>query len=175
MKSKLIIGMIGCTLVPLMSPSIINAQTRDFGTNRQPRTCASKSEPSTGSISAKQAAIYVACEAEGDRKVKMGGTAYFIDILNLQVDPKPRQVGLVDVQKYGSTIDSDKPIYNIRGSVIAYSCFNLLGGVYERGRNCIVSRVPKSVGACYKSPFGDWRCTLGVYSNKRETKMPPPN
>jgi hypothetical protein len=175
MKSKLIFGAIGYTLWMLLTPNALNALGRDFGTNRQPRTCTSTSAPRTGSISAKQAAIYVACDAEGDRKVKMGGTEYFIDILNLQVNPKPRQVDLVDVQRYGSTIDRDKPIYDIKGSVVAYSCYNLLGGLYKRGQNCTVARGSQSVGACYKNPFGNWRCDISVSSEKRETNMPPPN
>jgi hypothetical protein len=175
MQSKLIIGAIGYLLWTLLTPNVLNAQGRDFGTNRQPRTCASTSTPKTGRISAKQAAIYVACEAEGDRKVKMGGTEYFIDILNLQVNPKPRQVSIVDVKKYGSTIDQNQPIYDLKGSVIGYSCFNLLGGLYQRGQNCIVTRVPNSLGTCYKSPAGNWVCNMSVYSDKKETNMPPPN
>jgi hypothetical protein len=105
----------------------------------------------------------------------MGGTEYFIDILSLQVNNKPRQVDLADVQKYGSTIDRDQPIYDIRGSVVAYSCYNLRGGLYQRGQNCTINRGAKSTGTCYKDPFGGWRCSISVSSEQQETKMPPPN
>ena len=174
MKSRLTLSLIGCTLLTLLAPTITHAQNIDVGTNRQPRTCSSTSEPKTGPISAAQAMIYVACEAEGDRRVKMGGTVYFIDILSLQVDPKPRQVTLRDVENYGETIDREKPTYTLMGSVVSYTCFGL-GNIYQRGQNCIGRRIPQSLGKCYKTPFKDWRCSMSTYSQTSESKMPPPD
>ena len=175
MKSRLTLSLFGCTLLTFLTPSLIHARPNiDVGTNRQPRTCSSTSEPKTGPISAAQAMIYVACRAEGDREVKMEGTVYFIDILSLQVDPKPRQVTLRDIQNYGGTIDPEKPTYTLTGSVVSYACFGL-GNIYQRGQNCIVRRIPQSLGKCYKTPFKDWRCSMGVLSQTSESKMPPPD
>ena len=174
MKSRFTLSLIGCALLTLLSPNITHAQNIDVGTNRQPRTCSSTSEPETGPISAAQAMTYVACRAEGDREVKMGGTVNFIDILSLEVDPKPRQVTLRDVESYGETIDREKPTYTLMGSVVSYTCFGL-GNIYQRGQNCIVRRIPQSLGKCYKTPFKDWRCSMGVLSQTSESKMPPPD
>ena len=177
MKSRLTLGIIGCTLLTFLTPNILQARPNiDVGTNRQPRTCSSTSEPKSGRISAAQAMTYVACQEEGDRKVKTGGTVYFIDILSLQVDPKPRQVNLRDVQQYGETIDREKPIYNLQGSVVAYICRGL-GNIYQRGQNCTVTRIPQASGKCFKSPSGNWDCAIqtATFPDTSERHLPPPN
>jgi hypothetical protein len=173
MNSKLTVGIIGCILLTLLDPSSLNARAGgDFGTTRQPRTCASRSAPSKGAISAAQAAIYAACEDEGDNPSKYPGSVNFVDILSLQV-AKPRRVTDVDVTRYGQTIDANRPIYPIRGSANWYTCFNLQGGIYQRGQNCIVVRSTQSVGDCYKTTFGKWACKLS-HSGQQETKVSPP-
>jgi hypothetical protein len=49
MKAKFmiapLISTIGYMLLSLSTPSILNAQTRDYGTTRQPRTCPTRSQP----------------------------------------------------------------------------------------------------------------------------------
>ena len=176
MKSRLTLSLIGCTLLTFLTPSLIHARPKDVGTNRQPRTCSSTSEPKTGPISAAQAMIYVACRAEGDQTVKTPGIVDFIDILSLEVDPKPRQVTLRDVQDYGEAIDREKPTYTLTGSVVSYACSGVgPGHSAQRGQNCTVRRIPQSLGKCYKTPFKDWRCSMGVYSQTSESKMPPPD
>jgi hypothetical protein len=174
MNTKLTVGIIGCTLLTLLSPSILNAQTgRDFGTDRQPRTCQSRSAPTSGGISAAQAAVYAACEDEADSKVKYPGTVNFVDILSLQV-LKSRRVNNIDVNRYGQgIIDENQPIYPIQGSANYYSCYNLLGGIYKRGQNCSVYRSQESRGSCYKTTFGKWACKL-THSGTQENKVAPP-
>jgi hypothetical protein len=175
MNAKLTVGIIGCTLLTVLNPSILNAQTGgDFGTTRQPRTCSSRSAPSSGGISAAQAAVYAACEDEGDSQSKLPGTVNFVDILSLQV-AKPRRVSDIDVAKYGQEIiDVNKPIYPIRGSANYYTCYNLLGGIYQRGKNCSVYRSTESLGNCYKTTFGKWACKLS-HSGTQENKVSPPS
>lgn len=175
MKSRLTLSLIGCTLLTLLSPNITHAQYGDFGTNRQPRTCSSTSEPKTGRMSAAQAMTYVACQAEGDLQFKVMGALHFIDILSFQVDPKPRQVTFSDIQAYAYSdmIDEEKPIYILTGSVVSYTCFPIGSG--PRGQNCFVRRVPQSSGRCYKSRSRGWRCSMSTYSRKEEHKMPPPD
>jgi hypothetical protein len=174
MNTKLTVGIIGCTLLTALNPSILAAQTgRDFGTNRQPRTCASRSAPSSGGISAAQATKYAACEDEGDSKSRLPGTVNFVDILSLQV-LKPRRVNNIDVNRYGQgIIDENQPIYPIQGSANYYTCYNLLGGIYKRGQNCSVYRSTESRGNCYKTTFSKWACKLS-HSGQQETKVAPP-
>jgi hypothetical protein len=173
MNAKLTIGIIGCTLLTVLNPSILAAQTgTDFGTNRQPRTCSSRSAPSSGAISAAQAAKYAACEDEGDNQSKLPGSVNFVDILSLQV-AKPRRVNSVDISSYGPTIDENRPIYPITGKANWYTCFNLLGGIYQRGQNCIVVRSTDSRGNCYKTTSNKWACKLS-HSGQQETKVAPP-
>ncbi len=158
MKLKLTLGIIGCTLLSLLIPSIIHAQNADYGTNRQRRTCPSRSEPKSGSISAKQATIYAACSYE---EQKVFNTAVdFVDILSLQVSPKSRRATFSEHEL--NQIDIEKPVYDIRGSIVVYSCHNTLSGTYPRGRNCTVYTQPKSHGKCYQTVFSDWYCALGI-------------
>jgi hypothetical protein len=174
MNTKLTVGIIGCTLLTVLSPTILNAQTgRDFGTDRQPRTCQSRSAPTSGGISAAQATAYAACEDEADSKVKSSGTVNFVDILSLQV-LKPRQVNELDLRRYGQgIIDENRPIYPIQGSANYYTCYNLLGGIYKRGQNCSVYRSTESRGNCFKTTFGKWTCKL-THSGTPEGKVAPP-
>jgi hypothetical protein len=174
MNTKLTVGIISCTLLTVLNPSILNAQTgRDFGTDRQPRTCQSRSAPTSGGISAAQATVYAACEDEADSKVKYPGTVNFVDILSLQV-LKSRRVNNIDVNRYGQgIIDENQPIYPIQGSANYYSCYNLLGGIYKRGQNCSVYRSQESRGSCYKNTFGKWACKL-THSGTQENKVAPP-
>jgi hypothetical protein len=123
MKSKLTLGIICCTMLTFLTPSILNAQTKNYGTNRQPRACASRLEPRTGPLSVDQAKKYVACDNEGLNKavIHSGYDMDFIDILSLQVAPKSRRVTIRDMQDFLG-IDAEKPAYDIRGSIVKYSC-----------------------------------------------------
>jgi hypothetical protein len=174
MNPKLTVGIVSCTLLTLLSPSILNAQTgRDFGTDRQPRTCQSRSAPTSGGVNASQAAVYAACEDEGDSKSRLPGTVNFVDILSLQV-LKPRRVNEIDVNRYGQgIIDENRPIYPIQGSANYYTCYNLLGGIYKRGQNCSVYRSQESRGNCFKTTFGKWTCKL-THAGTPEGKVAPP-
>ena len=175
MKLRLTLGIVGCTLLTLLTPSILKAQAGDFGTNRQPRTCpSSRSAPKTGRISAAQAMIYAACEAE---KKTNNYSVNFVDILNLEVAPKPRRITTADFENFRN-IDTQKPAYDLRGSVIAYTCYRVSNTQfgYRAGQNCSIRRVPESKGVCFQNTFGDWYCFIGTvsYPLTSEEKMPAP-
>jgi hypothetical protein len=171
MKSRLTRSIIGGTLLTLLAPSILPAQANDYGTSRQLRTCPSRTEPRSGRISIEQAKIYAACYYE--EQGVFNASVKFVDILSLQVAPKSRRVKDSEFRLH--QIDIEKPIYDIRGSIVIYNCQNITQG-YPRGQNCRVSREPKSTGKCYQTTFGDWYCLLGGSSSARpETKMPAPN
>jgi hypothetical protein len=158
MKSNLKLGIICCTVLTFLTPSTLNAQTSNYGTNRQPRTCASRLEPRTGPLSVAQAKKYVACDNEGPTfSVNHSGrNMKFIDILSLQVAPKSRPVTFRDIQDF-TGIDAQKPAYDIRGSVVKYTCNPIDSNI---GRNCMRERMPESDGMCYRKTFGDWHCYI---------------
>ncbi len=173
MKLKLTIGIISGMLLTLINAHSLTAQGADFGTNRQPRTCASRSAPIKGRISAAQAAIYVACDAENE-SMRLSGSINFIDILSLEVAPKPRRVNGNDLS-YFSQVDTSQPAYDLRGNVVSYTCYNVSIRPYKAGSNCSVRRIPQSRGTCLKNTFGEWFCSIDRYSQTVETKMPAPN
>ena len=113
MKSRLTFAIVGCTLLTLLSPGFVTAQSRNVGTNRQPRTCPSRKAPTSGAIGAKQAAIYATCDRESDGYQRNYSTQ-FMDILNVQVS-KPRQVRGNDLRIFNN-IDTTKPAYDLQGS-----------------------------------------------------------
>jgi hypothetical protein len=174
MKLRFPIAIVGYTLLTFLPFNVLPAHARDFGTNRKPQTCASKSAPKTGAISAEQAKVYITCSEEGDRVSKISGAIHFIDILWLEVDPKPRRAGYDDT--IHGKIDVEKPIYRLKGSVVSYTCYGIdsAASSHKPGKNCIVRRVPKSIGLCFKDVFGDWDCRIGTYADG-ERNMPPPN
>jgi hypothetical protein len=189
MKSKLtvaplapsVIGIIGCMLLTLLTPTSLKAQAKgDIGTNRQPQTCPSRLEPRKGSISAAQAKIYATCEAEADRIVKKSGRTDFIDIFSLKVNPKPRRAEYLDINYFGNAI-ANSAVYDIRGTAVAYSCAALdnRAGGGRPGKNCLNTnlgdrRPNNSVGVCFKEPAGNWRCRLSVGGGKGLQYGPPP-
>lgn len=170
MKSRLTLGLIGCTLLTILTSGILSVQANDYGTSRQRRTCPSRTEPLSGRISVEQAKIYVSCYYE--ERAVFNAAVDFVDVLSLQIAPQPRQARDVDLRLH--QIDIKKPVYEIRGSMTIYNCQNITEG-YPRGKNCRVSRVPKSTGKCYQTTFGDWYCVMGGSSLVRpETEMPAP-
>jgi hypothetical protein len=186
MKSKLIIllqrgfvnGIIGCTLLTLLTPTGLKAQAKgDLGTNRQQQTCPSRVEPRTGVISAAQAIKYATCEAEADRIVKRSGRTDFIDIFSLQVNPKPRRAEYLDINYFGKAI-ANSPVYDIKGTAVAYSCAALdnRAGGGRPGKNCLNTHPDdrNSVGVCFREPSGNWRCRLSVGGSKGLQYGPPP-
>jgi tetratricopeptide (TPR) repeat protein len=104
MKLKLTISIISSTMLMLLTPTSLKAQPETaYGTSRQPATCPSRSEPSTGRISSAQAIKYATCDAEGDQVVPSPGIANFLEILSLQVS---HQGALAD---YNLAIQLDNP------------------------------------------------------------------
>jgi hypothetical protein len=178
MRSRFTLGIISGMLLTLLSPTSLKAQAQgDLGTNRQQQTCPSRSEPRTGVISAAQAIKYATCEAEADRIIKSSGRTDFIDIFSLQVNPKPRQAEYLDINYFGKAI-ANSPVYDIRGTAVAYSCAvldNRAGGG-RPGKNCLNTHPDdrNSVGVCFREPAGNWRCRLSVGGGKGLQLGPPP-
>jgi TPR repeat len=172
MKLRLTLGIIGCTLLTSLSSNILQAQAGDFGTNRQPRTCESTSTPQSGRISAAQAMTYAACEAETKRN---NSSVRFIDILNLEVAP-PHIAGNDEIRRYNE-VNITNPVYKLRGSVVAYTCYSIGSLVHKSGENCTVTRIPQASGRCFRKTDGDWSCAIQTFTfpDTSEQHLPPPS
>ncbi len=181
MKSKLTISIICGVTIAILTPTSLDAQAKgDLGTSRQQQTCPSRLEPRKGPISAAQAKKYATCEAEADRIVKRSGRTDFIDIFSLEVNPKPRRAEYLDINYFGRAI-ANSPVYDIRGTAVAYSCAALdnRAGGGRPGKNCLNTHMDdrgpnNSVGVCFREPSGNWRCRLSVGGGKGLQYGPPP-
>jgi hypothetical protein len=186
MKSKLTIG-ISITLLALLTPSILTAQSLPYGTARMPKTCPSRAEPKRGAPSVAQAKMYFTCESETEfGEVGTGATNSFIrltDNLTMQVSPRSRPANGTDL-KFNSSysgslgLDTSQPVYDIRGSYDAYVCYDTTRNkpsypIHPVGANCNVSRYT-SAGICFRNTFGDWHCMMQGTSKKIGDKLPPP-
>jgi len=79
-------------------------------------------------------------------------------------------------------IDTDAPLYNLKGSFLSYSCDKVGGpgtGLSPAGKNCNMFTYQRATGTCYKDTFGEWRCqmmdmTVGDPSEVETRGVPPP-
>jgi len=133
-------------------------------------TCPSTREPVSGAISVEQATLYFMCSREGTR----GGPLDLVENLTLEVG-QGRPASYLD----SSDIDHDSLVYPIRGSFTMYTCYTPKASPYPYlnniGRNCHTHDEPQATGNCYRTSFGDWRCSMpdtGIH-NYRENVPPP--
>ena len=71
--------------------------------------------------------------------------------------------------------DVTQPVYPLRGSFDSYMCTATLPN-RNSGHNCMMTHFPDASGACWKTTFGDWECSLagtGVNSTTK-SQVPPP-
>jgi hypothetical protein len=140
-----------------------------YGT-RDPRTCADSKAPARGAMTPALATKYLICSEE---KVS-GENLYLIE-------------GLTSVEVGGSRpynlrndssedIDVTAPVYPIRtGSYKSYQCGIVNAG--NKGYNCNIYPYPSGSGACRRTTFGDWKCSLGYQTADRsqvQNNVPPP-
>lgn len=139
-----------------------------------PLTCQSKREPVRGAPTPRQAAIYVACEQEGEKTI-CGGCLVLLRFQNIEVG-KARPFNRLNDRM--SDADVDSPIYPIRGSYGMYFCYEPDPPFfqYPKGRNCNLAVYPRAEGDCYRTTFGDWSCSM--YDSSSQVQMvqnvPPP-
>ncbi len=130
---------------------------------RDPVTCSSTKEPAKGAPSAQQAANYVRCHDEGEDSFH-----HLILEQDVKVEigkGRPFQGGrLSDINMHD--VDPSELVYPIRGSYMMYQCSNIAPGdpwqsIYAAGKNCAIYDHKNAVGSCWKTTFGDWKCTMG--------------
>ncbi|RUS93989.1 hypothetical protein DSM106972_094600 [Dulcicalothrix desertica PCC 7102] len=163
-------------------PTTVIAETSTYGTTLRPRTCASRTEPSKGALSVEQAKMYFICDKEWQNgtpgQVSPTSSIWLIDNLDLKVASPERPFNQNDftyTHYQGGkilAIDTEKPIYDIRGSYTSYVCYEI-NRVHAAGKNCSVTSFPDSSGICFRDTFSEWHCSMRGRS-KILHKMPPP-
>lgn len=159
--------------VKVVAPPATLPGVNPFGT-RDPRTCADTKAPIRGAITADLALRYFICRAE-----RFSGTdLYLVDRVKVEVGGGRPYNPRSDINY--SEIDVTVPIYPIRGSYLQHQCtrvFSEPGTLYNVGKNCASSDNRNATGSCYKTTFGDWRCSmfdLNQTSSDRHFQVPPP-
>ena len=137
--------------------------------SRDPQTCADTKSPAKGAITAAQAAKYVVCAQDGEQSSLL----YLIENVKVSVGGSRAYNSFSD--SYATSIDTNAPVYPIRGSLDKYQCDKVSSD--NAKRNCTLYHEPKAEGKCYKTTFGDWYCSMHDLSNNQsniEYNMKPP-
>ena len=156
----------------LLAASVLTfAQTgigKKYG-SRDPRTCADRTLPKNGAISAEKAKEYVICETEHAPL-----DLYLAEDVTVQVGAARRYNAGEDFNF--PNIDVKSPVYAIRGSLKKYNCSIIYQDRSNLGKNCNIYNEPNAKGACYKDTFGDWHCgmTDATTGNYIAENVPPP-
>jgi hypothetical protein len=130
---------------------------------RLPRECSKVTNPPN----ALQAAALVQCTMEyqssqvislmQEVKVEVGG-------------PRP----FIAEDSSFSQIDPSSKVYPIRGSEKMYLCGSVIENVsHNTGKNCSYFAQTKAEGRCWKTKFGDWRCSLAGGGDGTQTQNQP--
>jgi hypothetical protein len=147
------------------------AKTNRFGA-RDPRKCDDTKDPARGAITAALALKYLNCQME----YVSGGHLYLAENIKVEVGggvPYTPNLGAFEA------INVRVPLYPIRGSYLRYQCDDLkTEHVGPPDTNCTTYNQPKATGYCYKTTFGDWRCSMSDRSshekeNVRKNVAPP--
>ena len=125
-----------------------------YGT-REPASCTSTAAPDEGAPSAEQAAQYLKCTTEKEN----GQQLTLLEDVVVQVAAKGRPYN--PGHESMPEIDTDQAIYALRGSFVRYRCSKPDPDILQNvGKNCSSVEQPNAIGNCWKTTFGDWRCTM---------------
>jgi hypothetical protein len=160
MKLRAFLTTTAFSLSTLSMPNTLNAGEIGYRIAREPQTCPSRSEPTSGAISVKQAKIYFTCGSEGIVGSGASTLVKTVSDLKLQVASRPRRATLPDVMRAANlsvpiALNESKPVYDIRGSFKLYHCFPRKSDSY-----CILYVFPASQGICFQNSFDDWYCAM---------------
>jgi len=167
----LVVAAIGTAVIALHSPAV-HSQPASLGAaygTREPTMCASMTEPKKGPPSNSQALQYVKCTMEHES----GSNLYLLQDVTVQVAPKGRPY---NPRAPISNVDTDSPIYDIRGSYVKFQCDKPDATILMNvGKSCTTYDQPKAEGICWKTTFGDWGCNMVDFNNRRQTRgVAPP-
>ena len=130
---------------------------------RAPRLCKDVTAPPSSG----QAAVMVQCELDRESPVGL----FLMQEVAVQMSPSRSYV--VDIDGELKEIDPKAPVYPLTGSLKAYWC-SPVGVGYPAGKNCTLSPMPAAAGSCWRTTFGDWKCSLKGPTPNSRTGMPGP-
>jgi hypothetical protein len=122
---------------------------------RDPFTCKSTKQPLQGAPSAEQAKAYLIGRFEKETGTGTLGQLYLTENVKLEIGKgRPFEQG-----DGSGDADVSELVYPIRGSFTYYRCYPI-NSVYPVGQSCKKIESPNAEGFCYKTTFGDWRCSM---------------
>jgi hypothetical protein len=121
----------------------------EFAT-RDPRQCTGF----TATPSVAVATLLVQCTMDGK------SSGYINLIQNVTVQLAPPRAFIYTIDSFLNEIDTKAPVIPLRGSLTAYGC-STANPVSPAGKNCESYDIPSGTGRCWKTTFGDWKCSLG--------------
>jgi hypothetical protein len=131
--------------------------------SRLPRECSKVTSPPTAS----QAAALVQCtmEYESSQVVSL------IQEVKVEVgSPRP----FIAEDSSFREIDPSGQVYPIRGSEKMYLCGPVIENVlHNGGKNCSYFAQTRAEGRCWRTKFGDWRCSLAGGGNGTQIQNQP--
>jgi hypothetical protein len=145
---------------PMSGPPTFN----DFFQARNPRVCRQVTTPPTP----EEATALVQCAWEASSTMS-GFSASLALVTDVQVQmsrPRPFKMEINNPPD----VDTSGMVYDLRGQGTSWSC-SPAQGIYAPGQNCAKNEaVPKGIGECWHTTFGDWKCNMtvggGTYSNR---------
>ena len=150
--------------------SALPSSAQDVGArfgSRDPRTCASRSEP----LTAETARQYFICDQEFVVGPNASGESiYLVADVKVQLG-RPRAFDpLTDTFEFAQTnaIDPSQKVVPIRGSFNEYVCGKIGQINAPAGSNCNLTTNPHAMGLCFVNSFGDWHCTMTDLGGVRE-------
>jgi hypothetical protein len=121
----------------------------DFAT-RDPRQCTGF----TAQPSVADATTLVQCTMDGK------SSGYINLIQNVTVQLGSPRAFIYTTDSFLNEIDTKAQVIPVRGSLTAYGC-SFANSVTVAGKNCESYDIPAGTGRCWKTNFGDWKCSLG--------------
>ena len=146
-----------------------------------PRTCSTYKTPAKGPPTADQIAKYVICYTEQEHSTSANLT--LVDQVQITDISGGRPYNPNEDVNMGR-IDTTAPIYDIRGSLMQYSCNQIVqpggydgGPDWHPGTQCRSSAEPQARGVCYQTALHEWYCNIvdiaGI-ENSQNGVAPPP-
>ena len=131
---------------------------------RDPRRCTSLASPPNQ----EQAAVLIQCTMEV-------GTSIGVRLMqNVSVQLGAPRKFQPETDSRLQEIDAQAPIFTLTGSAMSYFCSSVAFGLYHAGTNCTVTPMPQVNGRCWRTTFGDWKCSLDEPTADSRSGQPGP-
>ena len=123
--------------------------------SRDPYKCPSAKTPEKGAPTAAQVRAYIIGQREYETGTGNDAVLYLTDNVTAEIGKgRPFEKG-----DGSDDIDTAELVYPIRGTITIYTCYPI-NIAHPAGKNCKKVEFPKAEGLCYKTTFGDWKCSL---------------